>query len=87
MTDIVNALYPFFRAESWWTIEGRGDVAFTELDRNTMTFDHLVGEEVIISSPTEPDRSGLYLVHGVERFVHAAPWHRGEKIGLLVERV
>jgi len=82
----IEALYPWFRAEDWFFVRGRGDVAMTTLDRDTKDFAHLIGEKVLITS-TPDERSGLYHVHGVERFAHSPPWYRGEKIGLWVEVV
>lgn len=87
MSRSVEAIFRFFRAENWTHITGRGDLAYTQLDRDTCDFEYLIGSEVVISTPGDERRSGLFMVRNVERSLHMPPWRRGETIGLLVERI
>ena len=76
----VALLWPSFHALDWYTITGRGRAAIVELNRTTPDFAHLLGQEALIDGT-------LYRCRGVERFAHCPPWHKGEKVSLLVESV
>lgn len=82
---------PTFTALEWLelprTMREYKDVTFTFppdtrqvivcLDRETTHFQHLLGQRICIDDK-------VYICFLVDRFLHAPPWHPGERIGLIV---
>ena len=66
-----------FHAAGWFEVGGIGWEASVSLDRDTSDFSHLLQRRVII------DGHG-YVCIAVNRFKHAPPWRRGERVGLVV---
>ena len=66
-----------FHAAGWFEIAGVGWEASVSLDRDTSDFSHLLQRRVII------DGHG-YVCIAVNRFGHAPPWRKGERVGLVV---
>lgn len=53
-----------------------GRVFLVRNDRDTENFGHLIGSPVIVDGQQ-------FVCARVERYSHAPPWRKGEKIGLL----
>jgi hypothetical protein len=70
---------PKFRSEDSFEISGRGLVHCVRLSEEVDNFDHLIGKPVEIDGR-------VHTVKGVEFFGHAAPYRKGEPIGLLIKR-
>jgi hypothetical protein len=66
-----------FHAAGWFEVAGIGWEASVALDRDTSDFAHLLQRRVTI------DGHG-YVCIAVNHFKHAAPWRKGERIGLVV---
>ena len=70
---------PTFKALEFFRVPTRGLVVYVvENDRECSDFTHLLHKQVEIDG-------AIKYVHGVERFAHAPPWKKGERIGVAVE--
>jgi len=76
-------IYPQFKSLAQYTFElnKRNYPCFvTLLDRETTDFSHILGERINIDGV-------VYRGKFVERFLHAPPWRKGEKISIVVEEL
>lgn len=80
----VSEILPFFRADEMIERDGRRLFPTTVDRHRDNNFSGLVGSEVIISVNGEAE---LYVVRGIERFMHSGPRFPGERIVLFAEPV